>query len=423
MLARVGRDTRVAGTRGQPLELGTAPNVSAVGANLGRVAVALLPAGGHTAEQPVVLEGRTDGVLQTALRGSSALAIARAYLGDVAVATLQPHAISVRVQRWFGGGFQAPRRIAVPAGPVSALTVTLDYRSDVLVAWQQNGSIYAHLVRASGVPEPTQRVGSSAPDPQLRALVSDNTHGMLAWSSTEGSRARAHTRVELAFSGPDVRFFAPTRLASFDDPAEAGRTPGALELVRLSTENVLLAWTVRESRRYVVHAAPAVFAATRPSAVLSDRSGDAILVDLATGPAGEAIALWRAGAGVASVSARPQLWGARVVLARGDRPRASAPSMLAPAGPLAQATIAVDPASDRPLAAWRSGGAVPRIEFAAGAGAGGYRPRALAAVAPPSGGHTHWLRITLAAIALTLALAALAALRLRSRARRRAPHA
>jgi hypothetical protein len=92
--------------------------------------------------------------------------------------------------------------------------------------------------------------------------------------------------------------------------------------------------------------------------------------------------------------------------------------MVAPAGPVAQASVAVDPASDRPLAAWRSAGASSRVEFAAGAGAGGYRPRAAGAVASSRGGRTHWLRITLAAIAL--ALVAIAAVVLRARAGRRA---
>ncbi|HEX4563421.1 MAG TPA: hypothetical protein VH115_03105, partial [Solirubrobacteraceae bacterium] len=410
---------RVAAAYDQPLSYAAAPAVSVVGASFGRVAVALAPANASEVQaRPAVLEGRAGGRLVSALHGGSGLAIARAYLGDVAVATVKGRAISVRVQRWFGRGFEGARLISIPAGAVSALTVTLDYRSDVLVAWQQNGFIYAHMLRASGVPQPTQRVGASAPDPQLRALVSDNDRGMLAWSSTEGSGPRARTRIELAFSKQGVRFLAPTPLASFTDPLASGRTPGSLQLVRLSTENVLLAWTVREGGRYVVRAAPAVFAATRRTARLSDPAGDAVLADLATGPAAEAVALWRVRGDGEATSPQEQLWAARVMLARGDRPIASPARMVAPAGPVAQASVGVDPASDRPLAAWRSAGASSRVQFAAGVGAGGYRPRAAGPVAPSRGGRTHWLRIVLAAIAL--ALVAIAAVVLRARSGRRA---
>ncbi|HEX4564326.1 MAG TPA: hypothetical protein VH115_07700, partial [Solirubrobacteraceae bacterium] len=131
---------RVAAAYEQPLVYAAAPAVSVVGASFGRVAVALAPANASEVRaRPAVLEGRASGRLATALHGVSGLAIARAYLGDVAVATVTRRAISVRVQRWFGRGFEAARLISIPAGAVSALTVTLDYRSDVLVAWQQNG--------------------------------------------------------------------------------------------------------------------------------------------------------------------------------------------------------------------------------------------------------------------------------------------
>jgi hypothetical protein len=409
-----GPGARIVREHTQPLDHGANAQLSAVGASQGRVAVALLPPAGSAL--PALLEGRADGAIQGALHGSSGLALARAYLGDVAVATAEPGAISVRVQRWFGGGFERPRRIAVPPGSIGALTVTLDYRSDVLVAWQQNGSVYAHVLRASGIPQRTQRIGASAPGPQLRALVSDNDHGMVAWSTTAGSGSTARTRIELALSGPGIRFTAPVRLAAFADPLGWGRLSGSLGIVRLSTENVLLAWTAREAGRYVVRAAPAVFAATRPSALLSDPARDAVLGDLATGSTGEAVALWRASVAGAPLAADAELWAARVTLERGDRPVASSPRRVAAAGPVGQLSVAVDPASDRPLAAWRAGGARPHIEYAVGAGASGYRPRAATARAPQ--GSAHRLRIALAIVVFAAGLVATVLL-LRARARRR----
>src|SRR6202043_3619392 len=135
---------------------------------------------------------------------------------------------------------------------------------------QQNGAIYAHMLRASGRPERTQRVGVSAPDPQLRALVSDNDHGMIAWSTDDvANGAQSRTRDYVALSDAGVRFTRPRLLASFVDPARVGLRPGSLALVRLSTENVLLAWTDAEHGHYVVRAAPAVFAAARGGALVS----------------------------------------------------------------------------------------------------------------------------------------------------------
>ena len=98
-----------------------------------------------------------------ALQGSAGrpLAVARAYLGDVAIATVVGGpAIAVRVQRYFEHRFGPARLIPIAPGPLGALTVTLDYRSDALVAWQQAGAIYVHMLRASGRPEPTQRSAS-----------------------------------------------------------------------------------------------------------------------------------------------------------------------------------------------------------------------------------------------------------------------
>lgn|GEM_PF-685042 len=414
VVSQLGAGARVLASRAQPLRFRSPPALAAVGASLGRVAVALAPVGSPAEEPAALLEGRTGARLNTGLHAVGGLALARAYLGDVAVATVEPHAISVRLQRWFGGGFGRPLPIPIGAGAVSSLTVTLDYRSDVLVAWQQNGSIYAHVLRASGVRQQTQRVGSSGPEPQLRALVSDNNHGMLAWSNSEGSGASARTRIELAFSADGVRFLPPKRLAEFTDPLGSGRVPGSLELVRLSTENVLLAWTAREAGRYVVRAAPAVFAATRPSALLSSSTDDAVLEDLATGPGGEAVALWRASATPAHFSQQAPLWSARVMIERGDRPVASAARMVASARAVAGASVAVDPASDAALAAWRVAGAGAHVEFAVGAGAGRYRPHS-AGVPTPTGGGTHWLRIMLAALALIALVFAAGLLRARPR--------
>jgi hypothetical protein len=273
------------------------------------------------------------------------------------------------------------------------------------------------MLRASGRVEPTQRVGASVPDPQLQALVSDNDHGMIAWSSAGGSSPAARTNVRIAFSGAGVRFAGSRLVASFADPNGAGHAAGSLALVRLSTENVMLAWTDAELGHYVVRAAPAVFAGTRPAARLSDAADQSVLADLAPGPAGEAVALWSsAPAGSALEATHNELWAARAFVERHGRVGFGAPELVAAAGANAAASVAIDPASDHAVAAWLTLGADRSVEYAAGPGASGYRPRALAG-ATQQGSGTHWLRVVLAAGGAAAVLALIVLVR-----RRRAGH-
>jgi hypothetical protein len=408
-VAAVGSTDRATLVSTQPLEGASPFALTAVGASFGRVAVAAANATHEPAGRVIaLLQGRTTawpGWSRLTVRSDIPPALAHGYLGDVAIAAVAPEReIDVRVQLHDQHDFGRARSTPIQSGPVTALTATMDYRSDVLLAWQQNGAIYARMLRASGRSDPTQRVGPSDPNPQIQAAVSDNDHGMIAWSSTAiPKRSTATTRVYLSLSAAGVRFTAPQLLAAFPDPQQVGRSPGSLALERLSTENVMLAWTVVEHGHYLIRAAPAVFAASRPTTRLSDPHSQSILADLAPGPAGEAIALWgsapRLGGGGLDAR-RTGLWATRTHIGPHRRVVFAGPEMIAPAGPNVTPTVAVDPANDRAVAAWMTLGATERIEYAVGAGAAGYRPRPpLAAAAPPAAG-THWLRIALAAAAL-----------------------
>jgi hypothetical protein len=418
-VAALGPTDRARLTSTRSLAGSSGVNSVAVGGTFGRVAVAVAPDGsGASAHGGIaVLQGRASEPLGPPMLLTGAqppFALTRAYLGDVAIATVVPGpAIAVRLERYFRPGFARARLIPISAGRVTALTATMDYRADVLLVWQQSDAIYAHMLRASGRPDPTQRVAPSGPDPQLHALVSDNDHGMIAWSSSDDAkRSRARTRVYLDLSAAGVRFGSPQLLASFADPQRVGRSSGSLALVRLSSENVVLAWTAAEHGHYVVRGAPAVFAATRPTVRLSDPHAQAVLADLAAGPAREAVALWKNGPrlrGGRLDKSQTELWAARASIGRHDRLRSRSPEMIAAAGPNVAPSVAVDPANDRAVAAWLALGAHRRIEYSVSLGVAGHRRR-LAAVPPPSSG-THWLRITLggggaAAGVLLLALAA-----------------
>jgi hypothetical protein len=418
-VAELGPTDRAKLASSQSLEEWSGIGSVAVGGNSGRVAVAVGPEGSSASGSGgiAVLQGRATerfGPPRLLARAELPFALTRAYLGDVAIATVVPgQAIAVRLERYFQPGFARARLIPIPAGRVTALTATMDYRADVLLVWQQNGAIYAHLLRASGRTDPTQRVGLSDPNPQLGALVSDNDHGMIAWSSSDvPKRFPARTRVYLDLSAAGVRFRAPQLLASFVDPQQVGRSTGSLALVRLSTENVMLAWTTAERGHYVVRGAPAVFAATRPTVRFSDPNAQAVLADVAAGPAREAVALWKTAPSLGGGrlgTRRTELWAARAFIGRYDRVGFRAPELIAAAGPNAAPSVAVDPSNDHAVAAWLTLGARRRIQYAVSLGVAGYRRPSLAAVPQPSTG-THWLRIMLAAggalaVAMLLALA------------------
>jgi hypothetical protein len=350
--------------------------------------------------------------------GSVPPALARGYLGDVAIATVVPGpAIAVRTQRYFSSAFAPARLIPLPAGRVTALKVTMDYRSDVLLAWQQNGAIYARMLHATGRLDPAQRLGPSQPYPQLQALVSDNDHGFAAWSTTAAINGSVPvTRIYLDHSADGVRFPAAAQLlASFVDPERLGRSPGSLELVRLSSENVMLAWTTAEHGHYVVRAAPAVYAVSGPTVRLSDPHRQAVLAGLAAGPAREAVALWKDAPLPTEIGLRSghtELWAARTFIGHHDRIGADGPEMVLPAGTEVAPAVAVDPAGDRAVVVWLTPGAPSRVAYAVSLGAVG---DGHAAGASP--GWVAWLSLALAA---AVVLATVAFLRLAPRRRGRA---
>ena len=395
------------------------PALAAIGATRGRIALAAGGGSGGTAVRLLQGYASDPSAWPPVLVGpSTQFALVRAYLGDVAIASAAPGpSIAVLLERFFQSRFGRPRSIAIGAGAVTALTAAMDYRSDVLVAWQQDRSIYACMLWISGRTGPCQRVGPSAARPQIDAVVSDNEHGMIAWSSTDvTSTSTPTTRTYLSLSAAGVRFRAPRTLASFADPERLGRHPGSIALERLSTENVILAWTVLEGGHYLIRTAPAVFAGSRPSRILSERRSQAVLDGLATGPAGEAVALWRTAPrlpGGALNMHRAEVWAARASIASRAGIALSDTQMIAAAGQNVAPAIAVDPANDRAVAAWLVLGAGGRIEYAVGAGSSAYRPRPKAAAAglPPAGPHR--LRIALAAAVAAVMTACLVAVALR----------
>ena len=326
---------------------------------------------GRTQNGLLFSEGSARGALsapQSTGGPPAPLALSTAYLGDVALLSPsdsghEPSTIELRVHRYYESSFLAP--VPVTSGrSVGGLTLALDYRSDALAVWQRGEAIYARDMPGSNrSARSPARIARAAPHARIAALRSDDGRAIIAWSETRGGI----TRVYAELSSPDVRFGAPRLLERFADPGGLGPPPP--RLVRLLSESVMLAWTGAESGHWVVRTAAVDLNGVRSIDTISSPARNALLAGLAPGPDGEAYALWSEPQPTSSSSSSSGLdlsdqavYAARGVDAYPGRTIFTAPQRLsAPGdrGSTGEAAIAVDPDSDRAIAAWRTpGGAI-----------------------------------------------------------------
>jgi hypothetical protein len=341
-------------------------------------------AGGQNAASELLLsEGPAWGPFSrpTPTGGAAApLALTNAYLGDVALlspgsssagtdsgagvgAGAGAGAIELRMHRYYAGtgSFQAPVAVT-PSGAVEGLTVAMDYRSDALAVWERAGAIYAREMPGSGrSSRGTSRVASAVPGAHIAALLSDDDRAIIAWSETRAGI----TRVFAELSGAGVHFGAPRLLERFADPSGIQPPAGSPRLVRLLSESVMLAWSGAAAGHWVVRTAAVDLNGVRAIDTISAPGHDALLIDLAPGPAGEAYALWSEPGAAPSGSldlGDEAIYAARGIDAHPGRTIFSAPELICAAGApgsTGEAAIAVDPDSDRAIAAWRApGGAI-----------------------------------------------------------------
>jgi hypothetical protein len=355
-----------------PRVYGLTGAVAAAVAPHGRILLAVGDrARGDAGDGLLLSEGLARGPFSTptATGGAAApLALTSAYLGDVALlspgASRSPGAagpIELRVHRYYtatAGLFQPAVKVAA-GGPVEGLTVAMDYRSDALAVWERNGTIYARDMPGSGrVSHAVVRVASAAPGAHIVALLSDDNRATLAWSETRAGI----TRVYAELSATGVSFGKPRLLERFADPAGMAPPDGSPRLVRLLSESVMLAWTGAASGHWVVRTAAVDLNGVRSIETISAPDHDALLAALAPGPAGEAYALWSEPRITQAGRLDPSdqaLYAARGIDAYPGRTIFTAPEPIAAAGQsgcTGQAAIAVDPDSDRALAAWRTPG-------------------------------------------------------------------
>jgi hypothetical protein len=304
---------------------------------------------------------------------SAPIALAHAYLGDVALASPpggggggrggadRSSGLRVHVERFFSHRFA--RNVSASAnghGSLQALTLAMDFRSDALAVWAQDGAIYARDLPGSGTHHPIQRLGPAGSRPRIAAVLSDDNRAIVAWTEQRATQ----TTVYVDRSAIGVRFGAANALERFTDPDGVASPAASPSLVRLSSESVMLAWAGVAGSHWVVRAAPVDLQGVRAVSTIAAPDTDALLADLAPGPAGDALLLWTepspTAAGPPDVQ-RQAIFAARGIDSFPGRAIFGPPEPVAPPGPVSDATVAVDPDSDRAVSVWRGEGAA--IEY------------------------------------------------------------
>ena len=150
-------------------------------------------------------------------RSARPLALANGYLGDLGILAAVPGAagLSVELERWYAHRVQRRGLITGPhtVHPAAA-ALALDYRSDALAVWAGGGGLYARDEPGSGNHHRLQELGPAPGRPRIAALLSDDNRGIVLWVD----HAAGHTRIYLDYSASGVRFGAPRLLESFADP-------------------------------------------------------------------------------------------------------------------------------------------------------------------------------------------------------------
>jgi hypothetical protein len=344
---------------GQIVIAGTAPGVGAPGLLIQGAAAgpfaALAPAGGSAAPT----------ALTTAYLGDVALASAPARFGAGA-----PPELDLHVERFFSHDFthNVTERVAAGAGPVQALTLAMDYRSEALAAWVQGGAIYARLEPERGAAGPLQRLAPAGAHPHIAALLSDDRRAIVAWSEQQGTQ----TSVYIDRSATGVRFRAPQLLERFANPDGLPAPAASPSLVRLSSESVMLAWAGSAAEHWVVRTAPVYLNGLGAVGTIAAPGTDAMLADLTAGPAADALVLWTEPS--PSALGPPDMDSQAIFAARGfdagqERTVFDPPEQVAAPAAVRSLSAAFDPDSDRAVAVWQ--GEADAIEYSVRTGGAG----------------------------------------------------
>jgi len=351
--------TALRGARGEaPLVRGP---LAATGAPHGEILV--VGGGGGGAHDLLAVQGRAGGPFSTLTPASglaAPFALTTAYLGDAAILASPrggPLAgpLRLHIARFFAHTLVRNQQAGARRESVRTLAVALDYRTDAIAVWAHHGGLYARDMPGRGAPRRVQLLASVGSNVHIAALLSDDYRAIVAWSEQRGGQ----TSLYFDQSSVGVRFGAPRLLERVQNPAGVPAPAASPRLIRLSNESVMIAWAGVQAGHWVVRTAAIDQHGIGAPTTMQAPGVDALLCCLAVGPDAEALVMWtepQPGAGNMPDLAEQALFAARGVDARPRRTIFEAPEEVAPPGPISDAAVAFDPASDRALAVWRNEG-------------------------------------------------------------------
>ena len=140
----------------------------------------------------------------------------------------------------------------------------------------------------------------------------------------------------------------------------------------MSSESVMLAWAGSAAGHWVVRTAPVDLNGVGAVSTIAASGGDALLAALAPGPDDDALVLWTEP--LPTAAGPPDMQRQAIFAARGSdaypgQTVFGEPEELAPPAPVIDATVALDPDSDRAVAVWQ--GEAATIEYSIRSGAPG----------------------------------------------------
>lgn len=248
----------------------------------------------------LVAQGTVSGALGKpvalgALKASVPLALGANSSGDAAAVMRGSGKLQLLVRAAGGGSFGKPATLA-QSSRLGAASVAVNTAADVLVAWEQNGVVYARVRRRSGSLGERQQLGAGT-QAQLSSTLDATRRATVAWSSQRGSNGKAPSPAVIAYAyASPGKAFGKRRVIETVNVTGTGKylTAPAVHAALLRDRGVL-AWTGYHAGHFTVKAADIANGTLRPAQNLSPPSVDAVLGDVAVGPRGGVSVAWLAG--------------------------------------------------------------------------------------------------------------------------------
>lgn len=268
-----------------------------------RVIVTGTPAasGGRTpASRALVSQGTVSGALGKpaalgALKGGVPLALSANSSGDAAAVVRGLGKLRLLMRAAGSGSFGKPATLG-ESRRLGAASVAVNTAGDVLVAWEQNGVVYARMRSRSGSLGKRQQLGTGT-QVQISSTLDSTRRATVAWSSQRVSKGKALSPAVIAYAyASPGKTFGKRRVVETLNVSGAGKylTAPAVH-VALLRDRGMLAWTGYHAGHFTVKAADIANGTLRMPQNLSPPGVDAVLGDLAVGPRGGVAVAWLAG--------------------------------------------------------------------------------------------------------------------------------